>query len=137
MELWTREELAQRAAQDVAVVSSNLLAKWSGSWFTRRQTTKRLLTLATSLQGAALSQDKYDPGDHRKKYHSAAELETFLCGLEFVCTVRAYPLVEAYSSTNFAFKVSQKGLFQVRWTEAAFRSLPGASCACYIERHAG
>ncbi|KAM0458169.1 hypothetical protein ACHAO4_002895 [Trichoderma viride] len=79
-------ELAQRAAQDVAVVAGNLQAKWRGSWFmnpSRQKRIKNLAILATSLMSISFIQDKYEQGKHRDKQNDEmVKLETFLCGLE-------------------------------------------------------
>lgn len=88
----SQAELAQRAAQDVAVVAGNLQRKLRGSWFknhSSQKRTKNLAILSTSLMCISFSQDKYEQGGHRNKQDDeAVKLETFLCGLELVCTVR-------------------------------------------------
>lgn len=64
-EPFSRAELAQRAAQDVAVVAGNLQAKWRGSWFKnpfRQKHIKNLAILATSLMCISFSQDKSRTG---------------------------------------------------------------------------
>ncbi|KAM0259125.1 hypothetical protein ACHAQJ_003496 [Trichoderma viride] len=92
MEPLSQAELAQRAAQDVAVVAGNLQIKWRGSWFknySRQECIKNLVILSTSLMCISFNQDKYEQGEHRDEQDDeAVKLETFLCGLELVCTVR-------------------------------------------------
>lgn len=92
MEPLSQVELAQRAAQDVAVVAGNLQTKWRGSWFkhySRQEHIKNLVILSTSLMCISFSQDRYEQREHRDQQDDeAVKLETFLCGLELVCTVR-------------------------------------------------
>ena len=91
MELFSQAELAQAAAQDVAVVAGNLQKKWRESWFQSlpREGLKNLAILATTLQCVSFGQDKYEQGEHGNPQDDrAVKLETFLCGLELVCTVR-------------------------------------------------
>ncbi|KAM0524670.1 hypothetical protein ACHAPE_000769 [Trichoderma viride] len=91
-EPFSRAELAQRAAQDVAVVAGNLQRKLRGSWFknhSNQKRTKNLAILAASLMCISFNQDKYEQAEHKHKQDDeAVKLETFLCGLELVCTVR-------------------------------------------------
>lgn len=88
----SQAELAQRAAQDVAVVAGKLQEEWRGSWFKnpfRQKHVKNLTILATSLLCISFNQDKYEQAEHKyKQDEEAIKLETFLCGLELVCTVR-------------------------------------------------
>ncbi|KAL5084174.1 hypothetical protein Trisim1_012250 [Trichoderma cf. simile WF8] len=90
MEPLSQVELAQRAAQDVAVVAGNLQTKWRGSWFknySRQEHIKNLVILSTSLMCISFSQDRYEQREHRDQQDDeAVKLETFLCGLELVCT---------------------------------------------------
>lgn len=91
-EPFARAELAQRAAEDVAVVAGNLLSKGRESWVmnpSKQKHIKNLAILATFLVCISFSQDKYEQEEHRDKQDDeAVKLETFLCGLELVCTVR-------------------------------------------------
>lgn len=92
MELISQAELAQRAAQDVAVVAAQLQEKWRNSWssFYNRQDKikiKNLVTLATSLQYASSNLDKDEQEEHKDQQDDVAGLEVFLWGLELVCTV--------------------------------------------------
>ncbi|KAK3935255.1 hypothetical protein QBC46DRAFT_358388 [Diplogelasinospora grovesii] len=89
MEPLSQAELAQRAAQDVAVVAGNLQKKWRESWFKSLpgQYLKNLTILATSLQCVSFGQDKYEQGEHGDQNDgSVVKLEIFLHGLERVCT---------------------------------------------------
>ncbi|KKP07229.1 hypothetical protein THAR02_00659 [Trichoderma harzianum] len=90
MEPLSQVELAQRAAQDVAVVAGNLQTKWRGSWFknySRQEHIKNLVILATSLMCISFSQDRYEQREHRDQQDDeAVKLETFLCGLELYPT---------------------------------------------------
>lgn len=55
----------------------------------RQKRIKNLAILATSLVCISFSQDKYEQEEHKDKQDDEAiKLETFLCGLELVCTVR-------------------------------------------------
>lgn len=55
----------------------------------RQKRIKNLAILATSLMSISFIQDKYEQGKHRDKQNDEmVKLETFLCGLELVCTVR-------------------------------------------------
>lgn len=69
----------------------------------RQKRIKNLAILATSLMCISFSQDKYEQGGHRDKQDDeAVRLETFLCGLELVCTV-CYPILtykESYQLTG-------------------------------------
>ncbi|KAL7797031.1 hypothetical protein V8C43DRAFT_277981 [Trichoderma afarasin] len=89
MEDLSRAELAQRAAQDVAVVASKLGKKKPISLFKResKQRAKNLNILATSLQSISFGQNKYGPEEHVDQQDiGVIKLEKFLQGLELVCT---------------------------------------------------
>jgi hypothetical protein len=92
MERLSHAELAQRAAQDVAVISGNLLVKRrQKSWFkstSRLEAIKNLAILACSLQFVSFYQERYEQADQADQQDGADRLWTFLCGLELVCTVR-------------------------------------------------
>lgn len=92
MKHWSSVELAQRAAQDVAVIAGNLQTKWRGSSTkdeSDRNRIRNMAILAASLLYISLSQDKYEQRKRMDQQDDeAAKLETFLCGLELVCTVR-------------------------------------------------
>ncbi|KAF4454857.1 hypothetical protein F53441_2727 [Fusarium austroafricanum] len=83
MEPLSREELAQFAAQDVAVIAAQL--QTNCGWFSSRKL-KNLAILASSLLGLSLGEAKYKQEEHnneRDKY--LAKIDMLLNGLEQVC----------------------------------------------------
>lgn len=89
----SKAELAQRAAQDIAMVASELLSKYLPKVLSRRELVNNLAKLAGSLMNVSLNQEKYEQGEHRDQQD---RLEQLLGLLEMVCTVRSpiYPHIQ-------------------------------------------
>lgn len=105
MEPLSQAELAQCAAENVAMVASNLLEKYRPKIRSRKELVCNLAKLAGSLMNASLDQEKYEQGEHQDQQDGVDRLEEFLYLLELVCTVRGpiYPyILLIYLLTSFS-----------------------------------
>ncbi|KAI1286602.1 hypothetical protein F5Y03DRAFT_405879 [Xylaria venustula] len=95
MQLLSQAELAQFAAQDVAVIAGDLQAKLRGSWIMKSfnsEQIKNLAKLSISLQSVSLSQDKYEQQENRGQHNEdTVRQEMLLRWLEIACTHLKFP----------------------------------------------
>ncbi|KAL7939067.1 hypothetical protein V8C35DRAFT_285615 [Trichoderma chlorosporum] len=137
MEPLSQAELAQRAAQDVAVVAGNLQTKCQGFWFmnySRQKRIKNLVILATSLTCISFSQDRYEQEEHRDQQDETVKLETFLCGLELVCTYPTNCLAMSNKQKEPSARFPTLNALVAASSTETLRSASDISIFCRVEK---